>query len=403
MKRFLLAALALAVAACDDSPAESTPDAGAVVSSRAYKGHESERDTTAFVSAYPAAQGTRLDDCQTCHRGGTFTTTGSKPATVTKNACDFCHLIQHPDPAGFAEAQPTKYSETLNAYGAAYLAGGRTQEALAQLDGTDSDGDGAANGAEIGDIKYPGDPASKPGQPNAPQKVFTLAQLKALARHSQFLLANSTKQQFDDYGTYAGVTLEELLRAAGVDPADPKITGVTVIAPDGYLKDVSIDEVRKSFPAGKFYAGLDTATRGATCGFVTYPSTLPAGLVDGAEVPGAQRLLLAYERDGAAMSTTVLDVTSGKINGEGPLRLVVPQSVPGKPDRGSQYSPRPECSDEYDFDSSKDHNAGAMVRGVVAVRINPLPSGVEDFDAKNGGWAYVSDSTLIVYGYGITK
>ena len=42
-----------------------------------------------------------------------------------------------------------------------------------------------------------------------------------------------------------------------------------------------------------------------------------------------------------------------------------------------------------------------MVRGVIAVRVNPLPAGYEDFDAKNGGWAFIADSTLVVYGYGI--
>jgi hypothetical protein len=80
---------------------------------------------------------------------------------------------------------------------------------------------------------------------------------------------------------------------------------------------------------------------------------------------------------------------------------VVPQSTPGSPDRGSQYSPTT-CGDAWDYDSSKDHNAGAMVRGVIAIRVNPLPAGVEDFDYRNGGWAYVDAAQLLVYGFGVS-
>jgi hypothetical protein len=387
-------AAALLLAACGSSSKKS------VVSSRSYKGHENERDTTNLVSAYPALVGTRLDDCQTCHKSFTFSyLSGSTTRYATKNACDYCHLTQHPDTAsGFIEAQPTSFTDTLNAYGLAYLAAGRSVDGLRSIDGADSDGDGAANGVEIAGQKYPGDAASQPGQPNAPTRILSLAELRAMPAHSEFLLANSTKQQFDEYATYAGVTLRALLTAVGVNPDDPGVTGVTVIAPDGFMKDVSIADVNRQFPAAKYHAGLDVATLGANCGFVIYPATLPAGLVDGGDVPGEQRILLAYGRDGAALDTSNLDPTSGKINGEGPYRLVIPQATPGRPDRGSQFN-RPECSDN--FVSTADHNAGNMVRGVIAVRVNPLPAGVEDFDAKNGGWAYVEDGTVVVYGHGI--
>jgi len=40
------------------------------VSSRAYVGHETDADMNGFIRQYPGAAGTRLDDCQTCHRGG---------------------------------------------------------------------------------------------------------------------------------------------------------------------------------------------------------------------------------------------------------------------------------------------------------------------------------------------
>ena len=42
-----------------------------------------------------------------------------------------------------------------------------------------------------------------------------------------------------------------------------------------------------------------------------------------------------------------------------------------------------------------------MVRGVIAIRIDPMPAGVEEFDHMNGGWAYVDAGELILYGHGV--
>jgi hypothetical protein len=393
-----LALLSLAVAGCSSASTPSSPR----ISSRAYTGHQSVGDLNNFVTVYPAAVGTRLDDCQTCHTGGSFTTgTSDRLATVTKNACDFCHLIQHPG-SGLNEMQPQSFAETLNPYGRDYRDAGRTEAALRAIAPRDSDGDGAANQSEIASLKYPGDETSRPGQPTAPMKTFSLAQLTALAAHAEFLLANANRQQFDFYATYRGVKFTDLLAAAGVDLTDPAIAGITVIAPDGFLKDLPVAKLLEAYPEGLYYAGLDTLSKGADCGFVTYPSSLPADLVDGAPIPGEPWAILAYERDGAPMDPSSLDITSGKINGEGPYRLVIPQANPGRPDRGSQYSPTA-CNDGYDFDTAADHNAGDMVRGVIGIRVNPLPTGYEDFDYHNGGWAYVESKTLIIYGFGVTE
>lgn len=95
------------------------------------------------------------------------------------------------------------------------------------------------------------------------------------------------------------------------------------------------------------------------------------------------------------MVSSYLDPVSGRIEGEGPLRIVVPQVTPGAPDRGSSYSPS-NCGDGFDYDQTKDHNAGSMVRAVVALRINPMPARVEEFDHMNGGWAYVDAGQLVV-------
>ncbi len=373
----------------DATPVELTP-------SHAYKGHENDTDMTYFINVYGAARATRLDDCQTCHRGGELDADGK---TVFKNACDTCHLVIHPDES-LTGAVPVTYADTLNPYGKAYLDAGRTKDALKSIAGTDSDGDGATNQDEIADLKYPGDAASKPGQVTAPVRAFSYEQLTALTHHDQFMLVNSTKQQYDFYATYEGVKLLALLVAAGVDPNDAAITSLTVIAPDGYMTDVDMTAVKAAFPAGVFYGGLDTATLGTECGFVQYPDVLPPDVSGGAAIPGAPWTLLAWERDGAAMDASVLDPVSGKIDGEGPYRLIVPQVTPGKPDRGSKYSPTT-CNDGYDFDDAADHNAGFMVRGVVAIRVNPLPAGVEDFDAHYGGWAYIDARQVLVYGHGV--
>lgn len=390
-----IACLALTSAACSGNSTEDN------VSTRSYKGHEVDVDSNNFVSVYPNTLGTRLDDCQTCHRGGTFSyDSGGEIRTVFKNSCDYCHLVLWPDET-FIEDQPTTYRETLNPYGIDYMDAGRSRAALREIAGTDSDGDSYSNRDEIDDLKYPGDPDSMPGQDVAPLVTFTLEQIHALPQHSQFLLSNSHKQQYDNYAGYAGVKITDLLTAAGLDPADEGIEGITVIAPDGYMKDFTYEDINTQFPDAQYWAGLDPATMGEECGVCQYPDVLPDGLVDGGDIPDEQWLMLAWERDGMLMETSNLDITSGRINGEGPYRIIVPQATPGSPDRGSNYSPT-ECGDTWDFDDSKDHNAGAMVRGVVAIRVNPLPAGYEDFDHYNGGWAYIDNESVIVYGYGIT-
>lgn len=386
-----LLALALLGAGCSRRGSD-------VVSSRSYRGHAGDRDITNFVTVYRARVGSRLDDCQTCHRGGVFTETDGG-RTVTKNPCDYCHLIQNPA-TGYVEPMPANYRATLNAYGVAYLAGGRSASTLRSIDSVDSDGDGAANGAEIAALRYPGDSASRPGQPSAPMRTFTMEQIRALPSHTQFLLVNASRQASDYYASYRGVRVRDLLIAAGVNPDSAGFEGVTVVAPDGYLRDVSAREINTTFPRAVFFGGLDSATLGAECGFVRYSDPLPAGVVDRAPIPGRPWLLLAYERDGGALTPSALDVTSGKIDGEGPYRLIVPQGIPSAPDRGSA-APATRCAAGGAYDPAADHNAGGMVRGVITIRVNPLPAGHEDFDHRNGGWAYVENGSVVVYGFGV--
>lgn len=195
-------------------------------------------------------------------------------------------LPLHPFPDAGATGAPATYEQTLNRYGLAYKNAGRSAAAVRTLASQDSDGDGYSNADEIADLRYPGSADSKPGQARAKILVLDLAELKAMPAHQEFLLANASKQQFDTYASYGGVKVRDLLTAVGVDPAG--VTGVTVISADGFTKDFAIDVGNARHPAALFYSGLDTGTRGADCGFVEYPLSLPAGLVNGGAIPDEQ-------------------------------------------------------------------------------------------------------------------
>jgi hypothetical protein len=360
-----------------------------VVSSRSYKGHENDKDSNNICSAYPAIVGTRLDDCQTCHVGKMDTVKNEQ----TTNACDYCHELMV-----YGTDKGRTFAETLNAYGTDYSKNGRTLEAIEKIKNLDSDGDGFANDKEIKELKYPGSNLSKPGQPNATTLTVSLEKVQAMTANTLFMLSNTSKQQFDDYADYKGVTVKNLLSTLGIDTTGA--TGVSFIAPDGFVKTIKIDQVNKSFPKGLFYSGLDVKTLGAECGFVNYAEKIPAGLTNGGTISDEPWLMIAYERDGKLMDPCYLDAVQLKLNGEGPFRLIVPQSTPGSPDRGQGFSPS-KCNDGFDYDSKKDHNAGSMVRGVMAIRVDPLPAGVEEFDYKNGGWAYINSKELLIYGHNV--
>jgi hypothetical protein len=363
--------------------------AKSVISSRSYKGHENDKDSNNICQAYPKIVGTRLDDCQTCHVGKMDTVKNEQ----TTNACDYCHELMVQGAGG-----GKTFADTLNSFGADYLKNGRTLEAINKIKTLDSDGDSYTNDQEINELKYPGSNLSKLGQPNAPTITVSMDKIKSLPSSEQFLLSNTSKQQFDDYATYKGVSVKNLLSSLGVDISGA--TGVSFIAPDGFVKTIMTAQVTKTFPQGLFYSGLDIKTLGQECGFVNYPESMPAGLTNTGKIPGDPWLMIAYGRDGKDMDPCYLDSVQLKLNGEGPFRLVVPQSTPGSPDRGQGFSPS-KCNDGFDYDSKKDHNAGSMVRGVMAIRVDPMPKGVEEFDYKNGGWAYINSKEILIYGYNV--
>lgn len=108
----LVALLDLSCVVCESTTSSDPP-----VSSRAYRGHETDVDQLNLVRAYPAIVGTRLDDCQTCHRSATLSMEkNGQQVPVFKNPCDTCHLYLHPDDSLTGDI-PTSYAETLNPYG----------------------------------------------------------------------------------------------------------------------------------------------------------------------------------------------------------------------------------------------------------------------------------------------
>jgi hypothetical protein len=365
-------------------------------SSRAYVGHENDRDINNFIRQFPNAAGTRLDDCQTCHRGGVKGTDTEREF----NPCGYCHLLEYPNP-GYKTGVPQNYKDTLNAFGLAYEKAGRTVEALAEIAKLDADGDGFANAAEIAELRYPGDAGSRPGQPLAPVVLLSERELRKLPPFTQFMLMNATKEMTDDYVSYTGVRLADVLAASGADLKGA--AGITVFAPDGYSIECTIEEITRPFPRGYFYSG-PAAFKDSEKSFVRYPEAIPAGVEDGREIPGEPWLLLAFERGGKPLDDSYYEKGTGRLAGEGPFRLVKPQrnlrgdpAKPGRPDRSVKAKV---FGDGWDFNPAIDHNAGACARGACVIRVNPAPAGFEEYDWKNG-WPLIKGRKIAVFGYGV--
>jgi hypothetical protein len=368
------------------------------VKSRAYAGHENDRDIQNFIGQHPKAAGTRLDDCQTCHRSGIAGTDTER----VYSPCGYCHLLQYPSPK-YKTGIPKSFEETLNAYGLAYKKAGRTANALAAIAESDSDGDGSSNSREIADLRYPGDAASRPGQQLAPAVTLGWNDIRKLPQQAQFMLMNTSSEPFDDYVSYSGVRVKDLLAAAHVDLSGA--VGITVFAPDGYSIDYTLEDIAGPFPKPYFYAAPGKI-QDKEKSFVKYPSSIPSGVLDGKEIPMAPWLLLAFERDGKPLDIAQYEKGTGRLTGEGPYRLVIPQrdvagdaSRPGRPDRSVKSKV---FGDEWDYSKTLDHNAGSCVRGATVIRVNPMPAGFEEYDWKNG-WPLVTNRQLVIFGKGVSK
>jgi hypothetical protein len=366
------------------------------VSSRAYVGHATDADMNGFIRQYPSAAGTRLDDCQTCHRGGVRGTDTEREYSP----CGYCHLLTYPNPK-YATGVPKTVTDTLNAYGLEYQKAGRAFEAFAAIGGLDSDGDGHGNGAEIADLRNPGDPASRPGLPLTPTIVLGWDEIRKLPVHSQFMLMNTTTQRLDEYVTYKGVRIIDLLSSVKIYLTG--ITGITVFAPDGYSSDFRLEDINAPFPEG-YYHDAPLSFGGSDLALLEKPAALPPGVENGKRIPGSPWLLLAYERDGRLLEPSVYEKTTGRLVGEGPYRLVRPQrdipGEPGRPGRPDRSVNAKRYGDGWDYSDRIDHNAGAGPRGACVIRLNPMPEGAEEYDWKNG-WSLISDRKVVIFGLGV--
>ena len=362
--------------------------------------HMGEKDAPKFQQAYPDKAGTKLDDCTLCHKGNTYTAKSGN--VVTESVCQFCHGAYGYDGKG-------DINKTLNPYGLDYRAAGRSVSAFAAIEKKDSDNDTFSNIAEINAVRYPGDKLDTPVKVQAPHIVLCLDELKLmLTPHEQFMLINNSRggeTGFDEYVTYTGFIMQDLLAAAGMRTA---ATGITIMAPDGFC--YSFDRTGKDancfiegiYPQAQYY--YDPVADKANGGWVDYSAPGCAGRKNGQSitVDNGLRLLLAYKANGAYLDTAIQDAQH-KLVGEGPFRVVPPQLKPGYPDRkATESNPGAE---PWPYDANEkftDHNAGFSARGVAAIRIDPLPAGTTEYDWRNNqsdaGWSFLRDKKIVIFG-----
>jgi len=376
----------------------------------AYSSHQNDKDINNFLTVYPFAKSTKLDDCSLCHKGGCITS-GTK--STYYGSCDYCHQKYKTKPPH------GDILDTLNSYGKAYMDAGGTktasatqaQAALKAIESLNSDGtdkltdckgietpnnDKSTNIEEIQALTYPGDARDYPGLVPAPAIGMNLEQLLGLPSHSQFLFLNASNSR-DFYARYSGVKMRDLLKHAGISK---NATQITVFSPDGYSMVFPIDvpdpqtdpatvqyDVMGPYPYGTYYGGLD---------FVDY-GVIPGCINDGDRIPDKLYMLLAYMRDGDPLSVGKINPTTLKLDGEGPYRLVPPQKIAGSPDRGCK-DPPVVPDDGWNCNDDKNHNAGFSARTVAAIRVDPLPAGTTDFNWYEGGWNLVDKAKLVIYG-----
>ena len=355
--------------------------------------HMGESDSAIFLTAHPEAAGSKLDACALCHTGGSRMMQGR---TVSVGSCQWCHETYGYDGKG-------DISGTLNPYGRDYLQHGRSAEAVAAIEATDSDGDGYSNGEEIAAGRYPGDPSDDPEKVEAPYRVYRLEDIERMPQHTQFLMMNAHKST-DYYAEYSGVPLEVLLKPIAL----PDATGITVYSPDGFSQYHPFEpspgyyHINGPYPDADFHYNehADVAKhpdpQQPDYGWCDYSAPSVGIRKDGDPIvnPAGQRLLLAIKRDGQYLEPGRLN-DQNKLDGEGPFRVVPPQLVPGYPDQRSTAKNQMVV---WPFDEQADHNAGYSTRTATMIRVEPLPPGFTDINTLEAGWGYVEEGKIVVYG-----
>jgi len=356
--------------------AENQADQPLKIQSRAYAGHDhdKDKDMANAVNVYPELIGTVLDDCRLCHCDGIRD-------REYANHCDFCHAVYKNE--GF--------TVTLNPYGTAYAAAGRSRDGLKTIETADSDGDGVTNIAELKALTQPGEADSKPGLAPAPTVIMTAEKLASIPRHSQFLLLNAHRVS-DVYATYSGWRLRDILKELG---SIGKATHITAISHDGFKKDYSMKDILDYFPRSIFYGNMDTPAFLGDCpAWVVYPDTLPLNIETGKPIPDEQRLMLADRKNGIPLETIHRSDT-GRLEGEGPFRMIMPQRRIAPPDQ-SMLTTNPDWPNP--FDESLHHNSGDSARGVIAIAVHPLPEGTREPDWRARADELLQSGSLMIFG-----
>jgi len=360
----------------------------------AYMAHK-DKDSPVVLAAYPQLAGAALDDCALCHRRGEAPAPGDPSGElVPVNSCDYCHHVVR---GGEKHA-----GLTLNSYGFDYLSAGADAEALAEISGMDSDGDGVSNSDEIAQLTMPGDAESRPGVPEAPHVVLSLDELKrsGLPIVEQTIFVNVSKsREGDSYRTFRGFRVEDVIEYAGVAEG---VESIDLISVDTYRTAMSMGQLAGVYEQSPPVFGLGMEDLGE-CGWVKYEAE---GLEEGKPLPPAG-VLLTFEMGGVEYGPATLDPGSGKLRGYGPFRLVAPQMIePGLPDISSRATH--ECIDKvpgkyhYRPDGSE-KNSDYCVKSVVAIRANPLPEGTVDYNWQKEAMDLLEEGRIVVYGAIVPK
>lgn len=352
----------------------------------AYKGHASDDDLNALIGAYPSLKETPADSCATCHLSGEVKDPLAGGAARHENHCSYCHAVVN------RERRDPK--ETLNRYGLDYLAAGRSQQAVRAIAARDSDGDGAGNEAELKAGTNPGDAASRPSLAVAPSKTVAAASLRTLSPVIDVpVFVNTTENRKGDaYNDYKGNAIWATLQAIGVSDS---ATSVDVLSVDGYEFTFTVDELKRTWRQGAPVLGLGQNDLG-TCGWVSYPSTRVEA---GKPLPSAP-VMFAFEENGKPLPKAQFEGATGRLRGQGPVRVVTPQMVPSVPDlpRPLDAACRGKVAPEYRFHEAYDHNGGKSVHAIVAVRILPLPKGTRDIDWQSAAARWMADEQVTFFG-----
>jgi hypothetical protein len=352
----------------------------------AYKTHQ-ESDSEQFFKAYPNVVGTRLDGCDVCHarlQGIPPGQKGGRP--VLLSACVSCHnRTDYGRQAG----------DTLTPFGRDYLKNGRNAAAFDAIAKLDSDGDGATNAKELEAHTNPGDAASMPGKAAAPSVILSYDELirKKVRIYDEDLFMNVTKSKDgDSYSKMRGFKLLDVLQAAGIAKS---ATSVDVISLDGFIATFSIDQLRRSYPQPAPVLGLGKDTLG-DCGWVRYEID---NLKEGVPLPPAD-ILLSFEENGRAYQPAQINEQQ-RLVGSGPFRIVAPQMLqPGVPDMSSKATEAciQKVPENYRYHRDYEKNSDYCVKAVVAIRVNPLPSGAIDIDWPQLAGKAINGKSIVIFG-----